>query len=87
MSIAYYPETDGLTERVIQILEHYLRTFCNFEQETWREMFLMAEYAYNNSGILATAISPIYTNSGYHPRTNFEIEAEAQNGWSPNCVN
>jgi hypothetical protein len=50
-------------------------------------MLLMAEYAYNNSVTSAPAISPFYANYGYHPRTNWQTEVEAQNGWSHNYVN
>ena len=87
MSTAYHPETDGQTERVNQTLEQYLRAFCNFEQDNWSEMLPMAEYAYNNSVTSATAMSPFYANYGYHPRTNWQTEAEARNGWSQNYVN
>jgi hypothetical protein len=55
--------------------------------DNWSEMLPMAEYAYNNSVTLATAISPFYANYGYHPRTNWQTEAEAGNGWSQNYVN
>jgi hypothetical protein len=87
MSTAYHPETDRQTERVNQTLEQYLRAFCNFEQDNWSEMLPMAEYAYNNSVTSATAMSPFYANYGYHPRTNWQTEAEARNGWSQNYVN
>jgi hypothetical protein len=50
-------------------------------------MLPMAEYAYNNSVTSATAMSPFYANYGYHPRTNWQTEAEARNGWSQNYVN
>ena len=49
MSTAFYPQTDGQTERVNQSIEPYLRTFCNYKQNNWSEMLLMGEYAYNNS--------------------------------------
>jgi hypothetical protein len=50
-------------------------------------MFPMAEYAYNNSVTSAIAIYPFYANYRYHPRTNWQTQAEAQNGWSQNYVN
>jgi hypothetical protein len=50
-------------------------------------MLLMAEFAYNNSVTLVTAMSPFYANYGYYPRTNWQTEAEARNGWLQNYVN
>jgi hypothetical protein len=42
MSTAYYPETDGQTERVKQTLEQYRHTFCYFEQDNWSDILPMA---------------------------------------------
>jgi hypothetical protein len=47
----------------------------------------MAEYTYNNSVTSITAMSPFYATYGYHPRTNWQTEAESRNGWSQNYVN
>ena len=38
MSTAFHPQTDGQTERLNQTIEHYLRTYCNYEQDNWKEM-------------------------------------------------
>ena len=66
---AFYPETDGQTERVNQSLEQYLRMFSNYEQNNWSELLPIAEFLYNNSIISATGFSPFYANYGYHPKT------------------
>ena len=57
-STAFHAQTDGQTERVNQTLEHYLRQFCNYEQNDWAEMLPLAEYSYNNSVTTATQMSP-----------------------------
>ena len=31
----YHPEANGQTERTNQTLEHYLRTYCNYQQSDW----------------------------------------------------
>src|SRR5258706_15776209 len=84
MSTAFHPQTDGQMERVNQTLEHYLRQFCNYEQNDWYEMLPLAEYCYNNSVTTATQMSPFYTNYGFHPRTNWPVEMESKNPASRN---
>jgi hypothetical protein len=45
MSTAFHPETDGQTERINQVIEAYLRSYCNYDQNDWAEMLGMAEFA------------------------------------------
>ena len=49
MSTAYHPQTDGQTERVNQVLEQYLRTYCAWDQKDWIELLPYAEFCYNNT--------------------------------------
>ena len=35
MPTAYYPQTDGQTERTKQVLEGYLRNYVNYDQNDW----------------------------------------------------
>jgi len=79
MSTAYHPQTDGQTERMNQVIEAYLRSYCNYEQNDWSEMLALAEYAYNNSKHSVTKISPFYANYGYEPRTNWPTEIQFRN--------
>jgi hypothetical protein len=79
MSTAFHPQTDGQTERINQVIEHYIHTYCNYEQSNWYEMLAMAEYAYNNSITTATDYSPFYSNYGFHPKTTWPTDYEAKN--------
>ena len=45
MSTAYHPQTDRQTERTNQVLEGYLRTFVNYDQNDWYELLPLAEHA------------------------------------------
>jgi len=67
MSTAFHPQTDGQTERLNQTIEAYLRTFVNTEQDDWRRLLPMAEFAYNNSATTENGMSPFYANYGFHP--------------------
>jgi transposase InsO family protein len=49
LSTAFYPQTDGQTERQNQTMDQYLRALCNYEQDNWVELLPLAEFAYNNS--------------------------------------
>jgi len=79
MSTAYHPQTDGQTERINQVIEAYLRSYCNYEQNDWASMLAMAEYAYNNSKHALTKISPFYANYGFEPRTTWPTDIQFRN--------
>ena len=49
MSSAYHPQTDGQSERMIQILEDLLRACCLDWGGSWDQYLALAEFAYNNS--------------------------------------
>jgi Chromo (CHRromatin Organisation MOdifier) domain len=67
LSTAYHPETDGQTERINQILEQYLRIYTNYQQNDWKSLLPIAEFAYNNAPHSTTGVSPFFANKGYHP--------------------
>jgi len=67
MSLAYHPQTDGQTEHVHQVIESYLQSYCNYEQNDWASMLAMAKYVYNNLKHSSTRISPCYANYGFEP--------------------
>jgi len=72
LSTAFYPQTDGQTERVNQELEQYLRMFIDHRQEQWPEWLGIAEFAYNNKAHLSTRITLFKANYGQNPRMGFE---------------
>ena len=51
-----------------QILETYLRIFCNYDQNDWFELLSLAEFAYNNTIQESTKMSAFFANYGFHPR-------------------
>jgi len=72
LSMAYYPQTDGQTERINQELEQYLRVFINHRQEQWPDWLGMAEFAYNNKVHTVTKTSPFKANYGQDPKMGFK---------------
>jgi len=48
LSTAFHPQTDGQTERTNSTLEQYLRAYVNYQQDNWKELLPVAEFAYNN---------------------------------------
>ena len=68
LSTAFHPQTDGQTERVNQTLETILRIYCNYQQNNWKELLPIAEFAYNNSMHSSIKCSPFYANYGFNPR-------------------
>ena len=68
LSSAFHPETDGSSEVLNQVLEQYLRIYCNYHQNDWTAPHLsLAEFTYNNSLNTSTGMTPFYANTGHHP--------------------
>jgi len=72
LSTAYYPQTDGQTERINQELEQYLRVFIDHRQEQWPDWLGIAEFTYNNKVHAATKTSPFKANYSQDPKMGFE---------------
>ena len=67
LSTAYYPQTDGQTERINQEIGTFLRHYVNYKQDDWTEWLAMAEFAYNNKKHAATGKTLFELNFGRHP--------------------
>ena len=79
LSTAYYPQTDGQTERTNQKLEQYLRMYVNHRQNNWSEWLAMAEFAFNNKMHTATKTSPFQVNYERKLRMSFDIRKKGKN--------
>ncbi|KAA3464322.1 reverse transcriptase [Gossypium australe] len=68
-STAFHPQSDGQSERVIQVLEDMLRgcilDFCG----SWEEYLPLAEFAYNNSYQVSIQMAPYEALYGRKCRT------------------
>jgi len=69
----YHPEADGQTECTNQTLEQYLRIYCNYQQSDWAHLLPLVEFTYNNALSATTGISSFFTNKGYHPRLDIQV--------------
>jgi hypothetical protein len=68
-STAYHPQTDGQTERVIQILEDMLRANALISEKKWVTCLPFAEFSYNNSYQASIKMSPFEALYGKQCRT------------------
>ena len=66
LSTTFHPQIDGQTERQNSIMEAYLQAFINFKQNDWAQLFLMAEFAYNNAKNTSTGHTLFELNCRYH---------------------
>jgi hypothetical protein len=58
ISIAYHPQTDGQSERTIQILEDMLRLCILDFKGKWIKYLSLVEFAYNNSFQMTIGMAP-----------------------------
>ncbi|KAL0195414.1 hypothetical protein M9458_008986 [Cirrhinus mrigala] len=67
LSSGYHPQTNGQTERKIQELGRYLRSYCHEDQHSWDQFLLWAEYAQNSLRQDTTSMTPFQCVLGYQP--------------------
>ena len=72
LSIAFYPQTNGKTEKQNSKLEAHFQAFVNFKQNDWARLLPMAEFAYNNAKNASTGYTPFELNFGYHLCVSYE---------------
>ena len=58
MSTAFHPQTDGQSERTIQILEDMLRACVLDLKGSWEEYLPLVEFTYNNSYQASIKMAP-----------------------------
>jgi transposase InsO family protein len=66
---AYYPQTDGQTERTNQILEDMLRVCALKYGKSWDKSLPYAEFSYNNSYSVNIGMAPFEALYGRQCRT------------------
>ena len=64
MSIAFHPQTNGQSERTIQVLEDMLRACVLDLKGNWEEHLPLVEFAYNNSYQASIQMAPYEASYG-----------------------
>ena len=67
LSTAFYPKSDGQTERANQTLKAYLRHYLNHAQDNWVTLLPIAQLAINNSVLETTKETLFFSNFGKDP--------------------
>jgi len=68
LSMAFHPQTDGLSERKNQWIEQYLRLLAAGQQDDWSQWLSIATAVHNNRTNDTLGMSPNEALLGYHPR-------------------
>jgi hypothetical protein len=69
-NIVYHSQTNEQIEKQNQILESYLRSYVNYQQNDWIKWFNIAEYAYNNN--LNSVLKQIFFQMMFDSKMRFE---------------
>ena len=87
MSIAFHPQTDGQSERTLQILEDMLRACVLDHKGSWDEHLPLVEFTYNNSYQVSIHMAPyeaLYGRSSQIPICWTEVRESSITG--PNLI-
>ena len=73
ISMAYHPQTDGLSKRKNQWVEQYLQFMATASQDDWSDWLTIATAVHNNYPNSTTHIAPIEALLGYSPQITIEL--------------
>ena len=77
LSMAYYPQTDGQTERINQEIGTFLWYYVNYQQDNWTDWLAAAEFQYNDKKHVATGRTQFELNFGrYSWKENLVVQIE-----------
>ncbi|SSD61377.1 related to Transposon Ty3-G Gag-Pol polyprotein [Saccharomycodes ludwigii] len=82
MSSSNHPQTDGQTERVIQVLGRMLKSYCSVHHQQWDNFLPILEFCYNSTYLSSIRAAPFEVDLGYipnKPQIFTEGESSAQN--------
>jgi transposase InsO family protein len=86
LSTGFHPQTDGQTERMNQVLEHYLRCFCTDSATNWPRLLREAQFASNAANNSTTGMSPQMALMGYEPEFRIRVEDDTSQTGVPDAV-
>ena len=80
LSTIFYSQTNDQIERQNQILKHYLRVFCNEQQNDWANLLFIVEYVYQQSQYKTLNCSLFYIMYNYNLDFELRIENDSPQG-------
>ena len=78
LSTAFHPQTDKQTERQNGVLEQYLRSYVNYQQDDWAPLLALAKFVYNAAVHSSTGRAPFVIVYGEVPRSHMLTLDEVQ---------
>src|SRR6266404_2615087 len=79
LSMAFHPQTDGLSERKNQWVEQYLHLVTSMDPRGWINWLALATAVHNNWTNVTTGLSPNQILLGYNPTLNLEESPKTMN--------
>jgi hypothetical protein len=77
MSTAFYPQSDGKTERYNAVVEEVLRCYVSARQDDWVDWLSHVEFAINSSTSQTTGLTPFFINYGFEPKAPWIVSNPA----------
>lgn len=89
MSSANHPQTDGQTERTIQVINRMIKSYANTDHRHWDDYLPMIEFVYNSTYHHSIQCTPFEADLGYTPSTPSLMttkEVEARTAEVPDMI-